>query len=455
MTRNNRNSLFAIVLLLSQSAVAGSDAGRIEEHAVELRLHATHRDALALDNAVALALSANPGLLAMKARARASSEVPSQVGTLPDPTLTLGLISVPVDTFAMSQEAMTQKQLGVGFTLPFPGKLGLREQVAELEAGTAEQDVAEKKLRLVNSVRSLWWNLFYLDKAQSLVQRNRALLREFTRIAESKYKVGQGMQSDVLLAQVELSKLLELEIALQASRRGQAATLNALLGRAAGSAVILPEEVDEVLPPVADNATLIELATESRPQLVARRKMLEAARVRTRLAEKDFYPDLHMGAAYGFRGGNNPDGSERADLASITVNLNLPIFSGSRQDKAIDQRQAEALQAEYGLQDALLQVTAQIEKGVADYQAAREQASLFKSGIIPQAGQTASAMLAAYRVNKVDFLNLVRAQVTLYNYETQYWKAISTGWQAWARLEAFVGMPITPSKADKDKENMQ
>jgi len=410
---------------------------------------------LLLDDAVALTVSGNPGLAAMRARARALSEVPSQVGTLPDPTLTLGLLNVPVDTYSMSQEAMTQKQLGIGFTLPFPGKLGLREQVAELEAGTAEQDVAEKRLRLVSNVRSLWWNLFYLDKALSLVQRNRALLREFTRVAESKYKVGQGMQSDVLLAQVELSKLLELKIALQASRRGQAATLNALLGRVGSSAVILPEEVDEVLPQIAGSTVLIELANESRPLIVARRKMLEAARVRTQLAEKDYYPDMRMGAAYGFRSGNNFNGSGRADLASITFNVKLPIFSSSRQENAVDQRHAEALKEEYDLQDALLQVTAEIEKGVADYQAAREQASLFKSGIIPQAGQTASAMLAAYQVNKVDFLNLVRAQVTLYNYETQYWNAISSGWQAWARLEAFVGKPIATSKPDTNKENMQ
>ena len=79
---------------------------------------------------------------------------------------------------------------------------------------------------------------------------------------------------------------------------------------------------------------------------------------------------------------------------------------------------------------------------------------LFRS--IPQSEQTTAAMLAAYQVSKVDFLNLVRAQVTLYNYETQYWKALSSGWQAWARLEAAIGatipMPIqldTSIKTDK------
>ena len=66
-----------------------------------------------------------------------------------------------------------------------------------------------------------------------------------------------------------------------------------------------------------------------------------------------------------------------------------------------------------------------------------------------------ASMPAAYQVNKADFLNLVRAQVTLYNYETQYWKALSSGWQAWARLEAAVGTAIPAGEPAIDKEKQQ
>ena len=40
---------------------------------------------------------------------------------------------------------------------------------------------------------------------------------------------------------------------------------------------------------------------------------------------------------------------------------------------------------------------------------------------------------------EVDFLNLVRAQLTLYNYETQYWKMLAAAHQALANLAAAVG----------------
>tara|TARA_R110001599_G_scaffold353676_1_gene594998 strand:+ start:17196 stop:18845 length:1650 start_codon:yes stop_codon:yes gene_type:complete len=400
---------------------------------------------LTLDRAVDVALSGNPGLAKINARARALAEVPSQVGTLPDPVLSLNVLNAPVDTFSLSQEAMTQTQVGIGFTLPFPGKLSLREQAAGFEAKAARFDVDEMRLVLIRNVRTTWWNLFYLDRATSIVQRNQALLRQFVKIAESKYKTGQGMQSDVLLGQVELTKLLDIEISLRALRQSQTAALNALLDRRAETQVILPTQVDKFLPNIPDMEQFRKTALDARPVLSSQRNALEAARTRVALAKKDYYPDFKLGVSYGFRDGNNPNGSARANVASLMFSMNLPIFTDTKQDRALGQRNADVMKEEYGLQDRTLQVDTEIAQALADYRGSHEQASLFKTGIIPQAKQTTASMLAAYQVSKVDFLNLIRAQVTLYNYETQYWKALSSGWQAWARLEAAIGVTIPQS----------
>ncbi|MDZ4140549.1 MAG: TolC family protein [Methylotenera sp.] len=398
---------------------------------------------LTLDRAVEVALSGNPGLAKLNARARALAEVPPQVGTLPDPILTLNAISVPIDTFSLSQEAMTQApQVGISFELPFPGKLGLREQAASFEAKTAEFDVDEMRLVLIRNVHTTWWNLFFLDQAISIVQRNQELLRQFIKIAESKYRTGQGIQPDVLLGQVELSKLLDIEINLKASRQIQSAALNAMLDRPAANRVTLPKLINEFLPAIPDIEPFRKMALDARPVLSSLRSTLEAARTRVTLAKKNYYPDFKLGANYGFRGGNNPNGSARADFTSIMFSMNLPIFTDTKQDRALAQRKEDVIKEEYGLQDRVLQVDMEIEQALADYRGSHEQTLLFKTGIIPQAKQTTASMLAAYRVSKVDFLNLIRAQVTLYNYETQYWKALSSGWQAWARLEAAIGTTI-------------
>ena len=43
------------------------------------------------------------------------------------------------------------------------------------------------------------------------------------------------------------------------------------------------------------------------------------------------------------------------------------------------------------------------------------------------------------QVGQVDFLNLVRSQVTLLNYELQYWQSFTEAKQSVARLVATVG----------------
>jgi len=403
-----------VIGLLSPTVLAASPVpDNSDEKRASIELLA---QALSLSSAVEVAVADNPGLAAMRARAEAMAAIPSQLGTLPDPTLSFNALNLPVDSFSVGQEGMTQMQIGFGQKFPFPGKLGLREDAAGHEAKAAGIEVEESRLWLIRNVRSVWWRLFYIDQALKIIDSNKVLLRQFVEIAQTKYKVGKGLQQDVLLAQLELSKLLDTEVQLT----GMRARLSNL-------------------PALQEEVVLQKQAEGIRPLLIAQQSRINAAHSRVELAKKDYYPDFNLGVAYGFRSGSNLDGSDRADLASLRFSMNLPLYSGGKQDKAVDQRNSELLQQNYRLADTREQVHAQISQAMADYQRASKQVVLFKTGIIPQSQQTVDSMLAGYQVNKVDFLNLVRAQLTLYNYQIQYWLSFSTAQQALAALEAVVG----------------
>jgi outer membrane protein, heavy metal efflux system len=396
---------------------------------------------LTLEESINLTLVGNPGLAEIKARAEAFAAIPSQVGTLPDPILSFNVLNLPTDTFDTSQVGMTQApQFGLSQAIPFPGKLDLREQAAEFEAEAASNDVDEIRLVLVRDVKITWWNLFNLDQSLKIIQQNQELLRQFVDIAQTKYSVGQGLQQDVLLAQLELSKLLDLDLRLQGARRAEEARLNALMNISPDHTVHLPQQVDEKMFRLAGEKHLFNLAEQSRPLLAKQGNRIQAASTRVELAKKDFYPDFNVGALYGFRSGNEINGDSRSDLASIRFSMNLPIFTDTKQRKAVDQRTSELLEQNFRLQDLRLTIQANITDTMADYRRARDQSELFKTGILPQARQTVASMLAGYQVNKVDFLNLVSAQITLYNYEIRYWQVLSEANQALARLVAAVGV---------------
>lgn len=394
---------------------------------------------LSLEQAVAEALKGNPSLAAIKARADALAAIPDQAGTLPDPKMSVKMLNLPVDGFSNTQEPMTQLQIGFSQSLPFPGKLRLRKEVAQAIADAAGFGVEELRLKLARDVKMVWWNLFFLDRALEIVDSNQTLLRQFVEVAESKYSVGQGLQQDVLLAQVELSKLLDQQIHLEGQRRNEVIRLNTLLDYPATAPVTLPAGIIEGFKPLLDETQLMARAEAIRPLLAMRERQVEAARLRLALAKKDYYPDFNLGAAYGLRNGTNPDGSSRDDFASIMFSMNLPIFTATKQDRAVDQRNSERLRQRYALEDERNQVAAAIGQAISDFRRSEEKVTLFKTGIIPQASQTVASMLAGYQVNKVDFLNVVRSQITLYNYQTLYWKAFSEANQALARLAAAVG----------------
>jgi len=396
---------------------------------------------LGLEQAETLALQNNPALAAVGKQAEAMAAMPSQVGSLPDPKVSFNAMNLPVDSFSTTQENMTQLQLGFSQAFPFPGKLGLKSDAAEHMAAAALQNTQEFRLVLLRNTRIHWWNLAYLDKALSIIQRNQALLRNLVKIAETKYKTGQGLQQDVLLAQLELSKLLARELNLKAAKERQAATLNALLGRAANMPIRMPQDQ-------SDNMDIFQIdvnelkawAREHRPMLLAMDKRVEAADSMVALAEKDYYPDFNVGAGYGFRQGINPANKQsRPDFASIMFSMTIPLYSGSKQDKAVDQRMAEKAKAQFSRQDIANKVDADIDSAASDLRIARDQVVLFEKGILPQARQTTASMLAGYQVNKVDFLNLVRAQLNEFNTDIQYWHQVSTLHQAEARLAAAAG----------------
>lgn len=395
---------------------------------------------LSLQAALEIALAQNQGLAGIRSQADAAGTVPSQAGALPDPILGFNALNLPTDTFNLDQEPMTQMQISLSQTFPFPGERGLQREASEHDASAADMQVLEQRLRIAANTRGTWWQLAYLDQAIEIVEQNQGLMRDFVEIAQTKYSVGKGLQQDVLLAQLELSKLLNRQMPLEGMRDAAQADLNALMDRppsqpirpaAASANTNLPE-----LPPQSE---LLDHASADRPLLGIEREKTAAARARLDVAKKKSYPDITVGAAYGYRDATDSTGRDLPDLVSFHVGINVPIYSGSKQDKAIEQQSSNFFGRQHAFNEALRSVQADIARNYARYNASRDQVSLYGTAIIPQAQQTVSAMLSGYQVNKVDFLNVLNAQLALYNAQISYWEALSNAKQSLANLAASVG----------------
>ena len=185
---------------------------------------------------------------------------------------------------------------------------------------------------------------------------------------------------------------------------------------------------------------MLQEAGSARALVDVQRDLVEAARKRLELAKRDYYPDFKLGVGYGNRQGFDAfRGTDRPDFVSVMLSFTVPIYSGSKQSKAVEQRTHEVSQRNYVFNNTLRTVQSAISRGLAEYFAARDQVVLLETAIIPQAQQTVASMLAGYQVNQVDFLNLVNTQITLYNAQINYWESLSRAKQALAKVASAVG----------------
>ncbi len=68
-----------------------------------------------------------------------------------------------------------------------------------------------------------------------------------------------------------------------------------------------------------------------------------------------------------------------------------------------------------------------------------KSARLYQTTILPQARLAVESALAAYRVNRVDFLTLLDNQMTVFNYETSRVSALSGYNKALAEIDLLTG----------------
>lgn len=413
-----------------------------------------------LEGLISHALSVHPSIRAARDRVGAAQAAIRPAGALPDPTLGVGVMNVPISgRDREDMTSMTMATVGVGQTIPYPGKLRLRRRVSELELAAAEARLEAARWAVRQEVTDAYADLAFVDRALEIVGRNEKLLSNFTRVTESRYGVGVGNQTDVLKARVEAARLAEEAVDLTERRRAALARLNAALDRPSDAAVpeaTIPERIARAA--VADNAKdirfasaalgsraansplpalaeLQEAAVRQNPAILAHQAMIEAQAARVELARKEHLPDFDVSVQYGQRSG-------ASDVVSAMVSIPIPLRKGQRQDLLAKEAEAElsALQAEH--HERANEIRSAVASAYADMERDRAQLALYVKSIIPQGRAALESATASFQVGRVDFLTLLENQTTLYNYETAYYGALTRFAERLAELERTVGEEI-------------
>lgn len=381
--------------------------------------------------------------------AAAAARVPG-AGLPPDPQVQLGWMNYTIPGLApMDPIGMTQLQ--VMQMLPLGGKLGLSRGIAAARAGAQTERAAEIRWEQRSQAAMAFYDLYQATQSLAVMRETLRLLQDARRTAEAMYRVGEGRQTDVLRAQVEIARMTEDTLRMVAMRAGMVARLNALLDRPADTAGATPALPAFPARPAADS--LEQLANARRPMIRAGEQELSAADRMTRLARKEIIPDLTVGFQYGQRRANpgmaptDPTmppvaapGTER--MGSLMLGVSVPVFARSRQLKARDEAEAMRAMARAELLAMRADTRGRLGEVLASLDRARRLQQLYRGTILPQAEAAASSAFAAYRVGQVDFMTLLDNRMTVNRFRQEFVVLEAEEGKAWAELEMLTGGPL-------------
>jgi outer membrane protein TolC len=356
--------------------------------------HSAAAQPLNLVSAIEMAIDADPWLVGSEQTELALTEEAVAAGSLPDPSLSLTAINLPLTSFDIGQENMTQMAVGLNQQFPRGRTRALSRQQKETLAAVEPLRRADRIAALTTSVSILFLDAYLAQASRQLIEADRDLFEQLVDAAEAQYTSasGRARQQDLIRAQLELTRLddrltrlhQEQEVAQQ-----RLAELVPASGHLPIDAVMpnLGTEASSRLASGPGTSAVLYVQMETHPAVLAVNGRIDAVATGTDLARQKYRPGWGLRAQYGYRA-DDPAGRARDDLLTVGLTLDLPLFRGNRQDR-------------------------EVNAAVAREAAARTDRDLLIRELVSRldAERADQASLAAYNNADGDFAEAVRARI--------------------------------------------
>jgi cobalt-zinc-cadmium efflux system outer membrane protein len=389
-----------------------------------------------LEEAVSRAVSQNPSVAEMESRVQAARHRVGQASALPDPELEITAQDVPPSDFSFTRDDFTMTKVTARQTFPGAGKRPTREKVADAALAATEALHVEHLSRVAADVADAFFAVADVDAQSEILGASRQRFERVAASASERYRLGKGLQTDVLRANLEVTALEDKKIGLAGERRMLAARLNALQALPPETP-IAPIPLPDDDPSTPSSADLIGTAETKSPTVAVAEAQIRQASEDLELARLERRPDVMAMAYYANR-------ASFEDFVGASLAVNLPFFQPKRLREREAEREADLSGARANLEMQRNEIRRGIAEAYASLERAREQAALYRGSILPQAETNAKAAQESYAVGQIDFLTYVRAALDLDAYASELAARRVRAWRAVAALQAASGLPLIP-----------
>jgi outer membrane protein TolC len=370
---------------------------------------------LEFDQAVYLAQQNDPWLQANLLREDSLRSLSQSASVLPNPSVSVSVANLPTDSWDFGQEAMSQFNVSVSQAIPRGDTRELRSAQFSALGDQHPLQRLDRQAQVEMTTALLWLDIFRAQQSIALIEQDRGLFEQLVEIVELNYASasGQTRQQDLVRAQLELITLEDRLTLLELNRRAAQSHLSEWIGDFAYLDVSdsLPETQAGSGDSVTNN---VEVQLVEHPKIRAMDAQIRSGDLGVSLAEQEYKPMWSLNASYGYRD-QDLLGNSRADLFSVGIGFDLPLFTAIRQDKLVESAiyEREAIKT-----DRILALRAM----QAGYVAALERSALlaerldiYDSQLLAQMREQTESSLNGYTNDDGDFAEVIRAYIAELN----------------------------------------
>jgi len=347
-----------------------------------------------------------PGVLAWRQRSASLEALGESENSRPDPSIRIAANNIRLADFDLNEEAMTQGEVRVHQSF-LRGETGeLRQARRNAQAAGAGARGVLRQREIQREVRESWLDAFYWEQAGHLTRQRRDELRQLGEIALATFATGRSNAADVIRVDLETAVLDTRLVDIERFAHHARTRLARYLGEAAHRPLAggLPHL------PALPEADAAEALLPRHPSVAVHDARIRASEHEIDLARQAFKPAWSVDAGYGVR-------DSRSDFASIGVSVEIPLFNRDAREAGVRSAREARSAEELERRALLLDLRRDWERLLSDRASREASITLYEREVLPDARETAQAVMTAYENRQADFPELVRAELALLDAE--------------------------------------